>query len=83
MDILDILSYQIYGGQGKKEFFFFFSSAFTCQPSCLKWHTRKQTILVLNQAEEIENITLLNIKSPIHVLKKLLILAYLGNSAPA
>ena len=48
---------------GQKRILFFFSSAFTCQPSCLKWHTQKQTILVLNQAEEIENITVKHQKS--------------------
>lgn len=78
--ILDILSYQIYGVRAQKNYFS--SSAFTCQPSCLKWHTWKQRILIVNQAKETENITLLNIKSPI-LKRSCLILEYLENSAPA
>ena len=68
MCLLDILSYQIYGVRAQKNYFS--SSAFTCQPSCLKWHTWKQRILILNQAKEIENITVKHQKS--HFKKKLL-----------
>ena len=80
MCILDILGYRIYGVRAQKNYFS--SSTFTCQPSCLKWHTWKQRILILNQVKEIENITVLNIKSSI-LKRSCLILEYLENSAPA
>lgn len=44
MDILDILSYQIYGGQGKKEFFFFFPMHLLANQAALSGtHENKQS----------------------------------------